>query len=83
MATHSSILAWKNPMDRGTWLATLYGVTKESDMASGLNNGETNKNVSPMGLSSDLTEMHSMCLIRREIHPSFPASFRLQGSACR
>ena len=25
MATHSSILAWKNPMDRGTWKATICG----------------------------------------------------------
>ena len=23
MATHSSILAWENPMDRGTWRATV------------------------------------------------------------
>ena len=28
MATHSSILAWKNPMDRGAWGATVHGVTK-------------------------------------------------------
>ena len=28
MATHSSILAWRNPMDRGTWWATVYGVAK-------------------------------------------------------
>ena len=28
MATHSSILAWKNPMDRGTWQATVRSVTK-------------------------------------------------------
>ena len=26
MATHSSILAWENPMDRGTWCTTVYGV---------------------------------------------------------
>ena len=25
MATHSSILAWKNPMDRGAWQATVHG----------------------------------------------------------
>ena len=31
MATHSSILAWKNPMDRGAWWAAVYGVRKESD----------------------------------------------------
>ena len=28
MATHSSILAWKNPMDRGVWQATVHGVAK-------------------------------------------------------
>ena len=28
MATHSSILAWRIPMDRGTWWATVHRVTK-------------------------------------------------------
>ena len=28
MTTHSSILAWENPMDRGAWRATVRGVTK-------------------------------------------------------
>ena len=28
MATHCSILAWRIPMDRGAWLATVHGVTK-------------------------------------------------------
>ena len=28
MATHSSILAWRVPMDRGAWWATVQGVTK-------------------------------------------------------
>ena len=28
MATHSSILAWGTPMDRGAWWATVHGVTK-------------------------------------------------------
>ena len=26
MATHSSILAWRIPMDRGDWWATVHGV---------------------------------------------------------
>ena len=30
MATHSSIFAWRIPMDRGAWQATVHGVT-ESD----------------------------------------------------
>ena len=32
MATHSSILAWKNPIDSRTWQATVHGVTRESDI---------------------------------------------------
>ena len=32
MATHFSSLAWRIPMDRGTWPATVRGGHKESDM---------------------------------------------------
>ena len=28
MATHSSILSWRIPMDRGAWQATVHSVTK-------------------------------------------------------
>ena len=28
MATHSSILVWRIPMDRGTWRAAVHGVIK-------------------------------------------------------
>ena len=28
MATHSIILAWRIPMDRGAWRATVHGVVK-------------------------------------------------------
>ena len=28
MATHSSILAWRIPLVRGAWWATVHGVTK-------------------------------------------------------
>ena len=28
MATHSSILAWRIPMNRGAWWATVHGVAK-------------------------------------------------------
>ena len=28
MATHSSILAWRIPMDRGAWRATAHGLTE-------------------------------------------------------
>ena len=29
MATHSSVLAWRIPMDRGAWWAIGLGVTKQ------------------------------------------------------
>jgi len=35
MATHSSILAWRIPMDRGAWRATFHGVAKSQ---TGLSN---------------------------------------------
>ena len=28
MATHSTVLAWRIPMDRGAWRATVLGVAK-------------------------------------------------------
>ena len=34
MATHSSILAWRIPMDRGAWWATVYGVSKNQTQHS-------------------------------------------------
>ena len=33
MATHSSILAWENPMERGAWRTAVHGIAKESDAA--------------------------------------------------
>ena len=38
MTTHSSILAWRIPMDRGAWWATVHRVSKESDTTQRLNN---------------------------------------------
>ena len=34
MATHSSIPAWKNPMDREAWWATVQGVAKSQTQLS-------------------------------------------------
>ena len=34
MATHSSILAWRIPMDRGVWQATAHGVPKSQKRPS-------------------------------------------------
>ena len=38
MATHSSILAWRIPMDRGAWQVAVHGVA-ESDMTEQLSTG--------------------------------------------
>ena len=32
LATHSSVLARKNPMDRGAWQATVHSIAKEIDI---------------------------------------------------
>ena len=34
MATHSSIIAWRIPTDRGAWWATVHGVTKSQTQLS-------------------------------------------------
>ena len=34
MATHSSILAWRIPKDRGAWQATVHGVAKSWTLLS-------------------------------------------------
>ena len=34
MAPHSSTLAWKNPMDRGAWWATVHGVARSQTRLS-------------------------------------------------
>ena len=39
MATSSGILAWRLPMDRGAWRATVHGV-ESSDMPEGLSTAQ-------------------------------------------
>ena len=43
MATHSSILAWRIPIDKGTWWATVQGVIKSQTQLSGMYNTQHNK----------------------------------------
>ena len=42
MATNSSIIAWRIPIDRGAWWATIHGVA-ELDMAEQLSTHITNQ----------------------------------------
>ena len=39
MATHSSILAWRIPLDRGAWWAIVHGIT-ESDTTEQLSTAQ-------------------------------------------
>ena len=41
MATHSTIPAWRIPMERGAWQATVHGV-RESDSTDRLNTAQQN-----------------------------------------
>ena len=40
MATHSSILAWRIPMNTGTWTATVHVVTRQEGIPSSLREGQ-------------------------------------------
>ena len=41
MATHSSILAWRIPMDRGAWRAAVHGVSKSQTQLKRLSTART------------------------------------------
>ena len=57
MATHSSILAWENPMDRGAWRGTVHGVTKDSDMTLQLKQQQIVNNFKSMKIHLVLLEL--------------------------
>ena len=52
MATHSSILVWRIPMDRGAWQATVHGVTKSGTR---LNDPTQHSTISNLPLLGELT----------------------------
>ena len=43
MATYSSILAWRIPVNREAWWATVYGITEESDMTERLSTAQQSR----------------------------------------
>ena len=61
LATHSNILAWRIPTDRGAWLARVHGATKSQTQL----NDKTQHNISvyslpvPGNLSQFLPYIHS------------------------
>ena len=56
MATHSSILAWRIPMDREAWQATVHGVAKSRTRLSDLAQHSTPTPVLLPG------EFHAICI---------------------
>ena len=60
MATPSSILAWRIPMDRGTWWATVHGVTKnQTQLGAPDTPGSPEGNTEGPGTASSEPLLHS------------------------
>ena len=64
MATHSSILAWDNPMVRGAWRATVHGVTQSRTQLKPLST-QTCHPPAPLGGGAIMLRM----LQRRDVRP--------------
>ena len=68
MATHSSILAWRIPMDRGAWRATVLGVTKSQ---TGLSNQAQHEPPSDTGqdcLGAFHTHLRRVIMTLNKVH---------------
>ena len=48
MVTHSSILAWKNSIDRGAWRVTAHGVAKSQTQLNTHNNNNLSVFIYPV-----------------------------------
>ena len=70
MATHSSILAWRIPMDWGAWWATGYGVA-ESDMTKQLNTVHDTITVFLIVLSLLCVVLFLLCFLPWEVPLAF------------
>ena len=84
MATHSSILAWKIPRERGVWRATVHGVA-ESDMTEWLNTAHTSQNSCSVSLKIFLrTDWLGLrpIIFHLECHANIPCGFSVKLETC-
>ena len=58
MATHSSILAWRIPVDRGAWRATIHGVSQSQTkrLSDWVTNSQINVEDGPVGGTAEGTK---------------------------
>ena len=63
MATHSSVLAWKNPMDREDGCATIHGITNSPTRLSDSANCSLN-------FATNLSDSYLQLYFRSEDHVS-------------
>ena len=63
MPTHFTMLAWRIPMDRGAWRATIHGVAKSpTRLKHTLTQGDVGLGLSLVGSSPDLLMIGRMTL---------------------
>ena len=75
MATHSSILAWRNPMDRGAWQATVHGGHEELSMTKWVSEAGVQATERELGLRLRFLLIQSPFLYRTSI-PPHPPNFK-------
>ena len=81
MATHSSILAWKTPMDKGAWWATVHRHTEGRMRMSTHVHRQTHREQQKAGKKGLESQMHSL-LIEVHIHGRVPTHSLVQLPVC-
>ena len=78
MATHSSILAWRIPRDRGAWWTTVYGVTKSWDATEWLSTAQWN-----VGLEINSQQMKGLSVWRVRLGAGYEDRIKIRLSEAR